>query len=376
MRIAMLGPTSPYRGGISHYTTLLARELAREHDIEVQSFTRMYPDLLFPGKTQLDESAAALDFPSTRVLDSIDPRTWRRAGKAMAASRPALAVFQWWHPFFAPSYRTAALWLKRHSPRTTRVFLCHNVRPHEASLVDDGLLRLAYSGADAFLIHTEGDREELARLAPGKPIAVHPHPTYDVFDDLSEGELSREEARSLLKLEGEVLLFFGYIRAYKGLRYAIEALPKILEERPVTLVIAGEFYEDRAETEALIDRLGVRAHVRLYDQYIPNEEVARYFRAADLCVQPYVSATQSGITQLAWGFARPVLATAVGGLPEVIDDGVTGYLVPPETPAAIADAVLDFFENERGGAMERAVIEARERFSWPSLARELLSLAP
>lgn len=363
----MIGPTYPYRGGISHYNTLLAQELAKQgHQVECLNFTRMYPSLLFPGKTQLDESEEHIGVPSERVLDSLNPLSWRKTGLAAANASPDLAVYHWWHPFFAPSYRGVAASLRRHRRSTRQVFICHNVLPHESSPVDRGLARFAYAAPDAFVVHSTLEEKKLEALAPSKPVRVHPHPSYDVF---AGRPLGRERARRELKLDGDVILFFGYVRPYKGLRYAIEALAEVRRRRPVMLVVAGEFYEPRSEYEALIDRLGLRDAVRVVDEYIPNEDVGAYFEAADLVVQPYVTATQSGISQIAFAFGKPVVATAVGGLPDIIDDGETGFLVPPEDSIAIATAIERFFDGDMAIPMRDAILSSRERFSWSSLAR-------
>lgn len=372
MKLSVVGPTAPYRGGISHYNTLLCQALEDGgHDVRAFNFTRMYPELLFPGKTQLDASRAAIGFPSERTIDSVFPPSWRSTGKRIGKLAPDRIVFQWWHPFFAPSYAAVSFWARRYAPGARQVFVCHNVRPHEASPIDQGLLRLAYSRADAFVVHAAQERDVLAELAPRKPAVVHPHPTYDVF---RSGQLSRGEARQRLELDGDVLLFFGYVREYKGLRFAIEAMPHILKRRPVTLVVAGEFYEERAPYEARIKELGLESRVRLVDRYIANEDVAAFFTASDLVVQPYVHATQSGISQIAFGFDKPVVATNVGGLPEVIRHGETGFLVPPGDANAIAEAVLTFFEDGHQERMARAIRSDQERFSWTSLASAVLSV--
>jgi glycosyltransferase involved in cell wall biosynthesis len=370
VKIGLVGPTFPYRGGISHYTTLLARELAGGHEVFVENFRRLYPELLFPGRTQLDESGNPLEVPSRRILDSLLPWTWSAAGRDAARERPDLVVFQWWHPFFALAYRGVIRGLAR-SSRAAVLFLCHNVLPHEATRLDRLLLSAAFARPHGFLVHSAEDRDHLLAFRPGAPVRVAPHPTYDVF---ARGAPPRAEARRRLGLSGDVLLFFGYVRAYKGLRHLIEALPGILERRKVTLLVVGEFYEKKEPYLERVRRLGVAESVIFVDRYVPNEEVGLYFAAADLVVQPYVTATQSGITQIAFGFGRPVVVTRVGGLPDVVEDGKTGFLVPPEDPGAVRDAVLRFFDEGLGPAMEEAVASGSERFSWNRLADSLLDL--
>jgi D-inositol-3-phosphate glycosyltransferase len=365
VKIVSVGPLAPHRGGISHYHTLLCRSLAHTHDVLGLGFTRLYPDLLFPGKTQLDESAQAIDFPNERVIDSVDPRTWRRAARRVREHGALRLVFQWWHPFFAPAYAGVAALARRRGSRPRVVFVCHNVRPHEGSRANDAVLMAAYRMADAFVVHAESERNALAPLVGERPIAVHAHPPYDVF--AADGAPSRDDAKRTLGLSGDVLLFFGLVRAYKGLMTLLEALPSIVQERPVTLVVAGEFYDARAPYDARIRELGIADRIRIHDRYIPNEDVQTYFAAADVVVQPYVHATQSGISQIAFAFGRPVIATNTGGLKESILHGETGFLVPPEDPQALTHAVVRFFADAHGPAMERA-IRARLPPTWDGLA--------
>jgi D-inositol-3-phosphate glycosyltransferase len=365
VKIVSVGPLAPHRGGISHYHTLLCRALATEHDVLGLGFTRLYPDLLFPGKTQLDESAQSIDFPSERVVDSIDPRSWRRAARRVREHGADRLVFQWWHPFFAPAFAGITALSRRRGVHPRVVFVCHNVRPHEGSRLNDAVLMAAFRMADAFVVHAESERAALAPLVGKRPIEVHPHPPYDVF--ASALAPARDDAKRALGLSGDVLLFFGLVRAYKGLMTLIDALPAIVRERPVTLVVAGEFYDAREPYDARIRALGLEQHVRIHDRYIPNEDVQNYFAAADVVVQPYVHATQSGISQIAFACERAVIATRTGGLSEAILDGETGFLVPPEDPQALARAVVRFFTGGHATRMEQA-IRTRPLPSWDGLA--------
>jgi glycosyltransferase involved in cell wall biosynthesis len=365
VKFSIVGPAYPYRGGIAHYTALLAGALAERHQVSVFTFSRMYPDLFFPGTTQYDESASPLGGACPRALDSVAPWTWLSTGRALARMRPDVIVVQWFHAFFGPAYAGAVLSARRWHPRTRVLYLCHNIYPHEHSLLFRPLARVLLRVADGFICHSRQDTQTLRHLGLEGPVAVADHPTYEV---LSRRTMTRAEARRRLGLDGDVLLFFGYVRAYKGLRQLIEALPLILRERPsVRLLIVGEFYEDRQAHEELIARLGVGHRVTIVDRYVPNEQVSNYFAAADLVVQPYLSTTQSGVTQLAFGCGRPVLVTRVGGLPDAVEDGVTGLLVPPGDPGAICRAVLRFFAEDLAPAMERSITQRRPRFGWDHL---------
>lgn len=375
MRVCLIGPAYPYRGGIAHYTTLLAREFSRNHDILVVNFTRLYPSFLFPGKTQFDESGAPIDVPSERIVDSINPLTAVSAARRIARFSPDLVVFQWWHPFFAVAFAAIGFFLKR-KWNGPILYLCHNVLPHESSLADRVLSRIGFAGADGFLVQSREDADRLRSiLGPslgGKRSDVHPHPIYDVF---RTGTLERDAARRTLGVSGRVALFFGYIRPYKGVRVLLEAFAEAVKEIEMTLLIVGEFYEERQPYDALIDELEIRDKLIIIDRYVPNEEVETYFEAADLVVLPYLSATQSGIVQVAYAFDTPVIVTAVGGLPDVVIDDKTGFVVPPGDPGALARAILAFFRQNRGTDMAAGVAEIKERFSWERCVEKLLQLA-
>jgi glycosyltransferase involved in cell wall biosynthesis len=370
MRVCLVGPTYPYRGGISHYTSLRAAEFGFGHEVKIVNFSRLYPSFLFPGRTQYDTSDSPLRVETDRIIDCLDPFSWYRAGSAAAAFRPDLTVFQWWHPFFGPAYRTVCGALRRGSD-SPRVFLCHNVLPHESSVFDRMLIRVAFGGADAFLVQSNEDGENLKALRPEPTMAVNPLPVYDFFD---AGRFDRGAARVKLGLEGPVILFFGYIRAYKGLADLIEAMPQIVERLPLTLLVVGEFYEARDAYDRRIRKLEIGKHIRIVDEYVPNEDVEIYFKASDLCVLPYRSATQSAIVQTAYGFSKPVVVTAVGGLPDVVDDGRTGYVVPAGDTRALADAVVRFFEEGAAGRMADNIRGEADRFSWRRCVDTLLEL--
>jgi glycosyltransferase involved in cell wall biosynthesis len=371
MRICLVGPTHPYRGGISHFTAMLAREMSGAHDVHIVSFSRLYPGFLFPGRTQFDESASPLTVESERVIDSINPFAWRRAADAVLAHDPGVVVFQWWHPFFAPAFRAMCNRIRRRSDARI-VFLCHNVLPHESSPVDRVLTRWGLGGAHAFITQSHEDKRRLLALIPRATVVVHPHPTYTQF---TVGRIDRDSARERLDISGRVLLFFGLIRRYKGVDTLIDAFARVADELDATLLLVGEFYEDREPYEERIRAHGLTSRVRVVDRYVPDEEVGVYFSAADLVVLPYRSATQSGIAQTAFAFELPVVVSAVGGLPDVVREGETGYVVPPENPEAVAEAIRRFYLEDRAGAMAAAIRADAYRFSWGGCAAAVLAAA-
>ena len=351
MSLTVIGPTHPFRGGIAHYTTLLVRSLRCRHDVQFFSYSRQYPHWLYPGNTDLDPSHSLLihEQPSVR-FDALNPLAWLRVARKVKASNSRLVILQWSTVYWTPFYW---LFLKRlgkgRQPKC--VFICHNVMEHEPNRIKSAISRRVLDCADFFITHSQWDRDNLERwLGPSRSrsIRVSPHPAYE---HLNQSVLSKSEAKAALGIRAErVVLFFGFIRDYKGLRYLIESLPLVRAKLDVHLLIAGEVWGDSKPYHELISQLGLTASVTFIEKYIPNEEVARYFAASDLVVIPYVSATQSGIVQLAYGFGKPVVVSRVGGLPEVVEEGVTGYLVPPQGLRSHQQRRAGFLSAEpRGG---------------------------
>jgi glycosyltransferase involved in cell wall biosynthesis len=338
------------------------------------SFRRLYPGLLFPGTTQFDTSGTAIEPPvrPEPILDSLNPVSWARAGARLRALAPDFLVVPWWHPFFGPSLGTAARRARAGGRRPARIFLCHNVAPHEGTPLDRALTAYGLGGADAFLVHARSEALKLERLAAGRPVRVHPHPSYEIF---SEGAPSRESARASLGLSGRVLLFFGYVRPYKGLHDLLFALTLARRDAWDRLVIAGEFYEPIERYRALLEHPAIRDRVSVVDRYVANEEVGRFLAAADVVALPYREATGSGIAQVAFGAGVPVIATRTGGLEEVVEEGVSGLLVPPRDPPSLARAIERFFDEDLSARLRAGVARDRRRFRWDGLVDALEALA-
>lgn len=368
MTIAVLGPVYPYRGGIAHYTARLVRALGEVGEsVLTVNLTRQYPSALFPGSSQEDGSKQPFETPSERWVDSMRPDTWVTTVARLRRRGVKKLVIQWWHPYFAPSFGTIARLARRAGIEV--IFVCHNVEPHEGTPFDRLALKWAYGGADRFVVHAQAERSKMERYAGGRPVAVVPHPVYDLF---AEGALpERSDCRAGLGLGDaeEVLLFFGLIRPYKGLEVLLRAMPAILSRRPVRLVVAGECYGDAKPLHALIAELGLGDAVKLELKYIPNEAVASYMVASDAVVIPYLHATQSGIVQVAYAFGKPVITTRVGGIPEVVWEGETGLLVPPSDPAALAAAVERFFAEKLAAPFAEGIARRLPELSWEHLAR-------
>ncbi len=364
-RIALVGPAAPFRGGIAQFTDTVGAGLRdRGCSVYMATFRRQYPKMLFPGTSQFD-AARPLAPDTHRLIDSMGPATWIGAARTIAEQRPDAVAFQYWTPFFAPAYGVMA---RRLAARGVRVAaIVHNVYPHERrhGLVSP-LAGYFLKRCGGLLALSDGVAADLKALGVAAPVRMAPHPVYGHFGD----PLPRAEARRRLGVpeDADILLFFGFVRAYKGLRTLLRALPRVLARRPAArLVVAGEFYEDERAYRDLIASLGLGDAVLVRGEYIPEDEVGLYFSAANLVAQPYESATQSGVVQTAWHFDRPVVTTDVGGLAEAVADGVSGYVVPPGDPDALADAIIRYFEEDREAAFAEGARRERERFSWDRL---------
>lgn len=371
MRVALLGPLAPWRGGLAQYLALHGEALMARAEVRGWTFTRQYPGFLFPGSSQLDPATPRPAFPVEATLDSIAPWSWRRTAAKLEAFAPAAVILKWWMPFFAPAFASAVGPLRRKGTRV--VLVCDNLVPHEKRPLDGAFTRWMMRNSDGYLVMSDSVEKDLDSLKPGAPRRRVLHPLYAQFD---RGRWTRETARRHLGLpaEGEVALFFGYVRHYKGLDVLLRAWPRVRARRPVTLLVAGEFYEDAAPYRALAAAAGGEPGVRLLERYLSDEDVEAAFKAADVTVLPYRSATQSGVTHVAYALGVPVITTDVGGLAETVKPDETGLVCAPEDPAALAAAVLHYFEEGMGPRL-RAGVEALQReHSWERLADETLGL--
>ncbi|MCX7791478.1 MAG: glycosyltransferase [Chloroflexaceae bacterium] len=379
MRIGVVGPTYPYRGGIAHYTTLLVHHLRQaEHRAPLYSFTRQYPRWLFPGKTDRDPSTTPLRVDCEYILDPINPLTWLRLVRRVRADQLDLLVLQWWVPYWTPSLATIARLIKR-STNLKIVFICHNVVPHDGGGVLDRRLALTVlRQGDALIVHSEQDRHRLMALLPQAHIVKAAIPTYAPLAHQGASAPERDLRRQLgLPEDAPVLLFFGFVRPYKGLEYLIQAMPHIRARLPAHLLVVGEFWSSREFYARYAKEFGVEPYITFIDRYVPNEELPSFFGLSDVVVLPYVSATQSAVVQLAFGFNKPVITTRVGGLHEVVHDGVNGLIVPPQDELALADAVVRFFNDEVGAQIRARVSTgaAVNTYTWNDLVRALENLA-
>ncbi len=371
MHIVLVGTAYPLRGGIAHYIALLYKKLiAQGHRVEVLSFKRQYPSFLFPGLTQKDKGKELIPIDSVPLLDSINPLTWIKSFFWLKNIKPDIILFKYWMPFFAPCYATIAS-MARYLLRVQVLYICDNIVPHEKKPGDKLLSKIGLKFVDSFIVQSKTVLKDLLTFRPDAVYREIPHPVYEIFPP----PIPKKEARKKLKIiEDNVILYFGYIRAYKGLRYLIQAMPIILKNISAKLLICGEFYEGQKETLNLIRKLNLKNAVIVYDNFIPNEEVNLYFSATDLVALPYVSATQSGIVQIAYYYNRPVVATNVGGLPEVIINGKTGYVVPPQDPEALADSIVKFYREKKEKAFAENIEMEKKKYSWDRMIRAIEEL--
>jgi glycosyltransferase involved in cell wall biosynthesis len=374
-RFALIGPTYPFRGGIAHYTTLLARHLRQEHEVLLLSFSRQYPAWLFPGKSDKDPSERPLQTNAEYLLDPLNPVTWHKTLKRLREWQPDVVIIPWWHPYFAPTWTTLSRGIKRLPDRPKLIFICHNVLPHEQGRLSHYLLptalKLAIGHGNGFIVHSQADGRHLQQILPKARFQVTPIPT---FEDLGVADTSHIILPVVLPDDRPLLLFCGLVRPYKGLDVLLEALAIAVQERPLHLLVAGEFWQGgEAQYRQQIERLNLNNHVTILNEYLPDELLAACIDRADVVVLPYRSATQSAIIQTAFGRGKPVITTDVGGLAEVVEDGRTGLVVPPEKPLRLAQSINDYFLHQRAAEFAKN-IQQDGRFTWNLLLAKITSL--
>lgn len=369
-KIVMIGPVYPYKGGIAHYTGLMCKNLRKKYDVRMISYKMQYPKLLF-RKPQRDYENDAFEIGDTEFLiHTANPFNWRKVVKYINAMRADLVIIQWWHPYFSLCYRSIAKYLKD----TKVLFLCHNVFPHERFPMDKRLTKSVLKCGNYFIVHSQQDAEDLLAIKPEASYQKTVLPTYNVFKFT---DMSKQEARRQLGISDKeyVLLFFGLVREYKGLKYLIQAMPEIFAAYSnIKLLVVGDFAGKKEEYMDIISKTGAKQTICIYDGYIPDREVEKFFACCDLVVLPYISATQSAVVQMAYGFDKPVVVTNVGGLPEVVANGKTGYVVPPENPQALADAVIRFFKEGKALEFEAGVKQESYRYDWDRMTETVESL--
>ena len=359
-KIVIIGPVYPYNSGIAHYTGLMYRALEKKFDMVMVSYKMQYPKLLFKQE-QKDYSDKTFQIEGTKYwLHTANIVNCIQTAKKINKISPDMVIFQWQHPYFAPCFWIVTKRLKH----TKILFVCHNVLPHERFPLDKLLTKITLRQGNCYIVQSKQDEQDLKQIIRNPIYERAVHPTYEAYKFTG---MTQQEARRELIIEREekVILFFGLIRKYKGLQYLLKAMPRVQKEvEHVRLLVVGEMREEQNQYMNLIKELEIEDVVDLRMEYVPDCEVEKYFMASDVVVLPYVSATQSGIVQVAYGFEKPVIVTNVGGLPEVVSNNRTGYVVKSENVEQLADAVIRFFAEDKGAEFSKNIKEEARRFSW------------
>lgn len=369
MKIVVLGTAWPYRGGIALFNERLAREFQKENDeVITYTFTLQYPSFLFPGKTQYSEEPAPQDMTIVRKVSSVNPFNWIKVGRELKKMAPDLIVIGFWLPFMAPCLGTIAR-IARKNGKTKVVSVVHNIVPHEHRIGDKMFATYFCNSVDGFVAMSDSVLNDLTLFDSVKPRVFCRHPLYDNFGK----QVDREEALAELGLDtsNRYMLFFGLIRDYKGLDIMLKAYADSrLRKMGVKLIVAGEFYNNAEKYFELEKELGLEGEVIWHREFVPDSKVRYYFGAADIIVQPYKSATQSGVTQIAYHFEKPMIVTNVGGLAEIVPNGKAGYVVEPDEKE-IADAIVDFFGNNRQDEFKEGLLFEKRKYAWSNMTKSV-----
>jgi len=371
MKIIIVGTAYPYRGGLAAYNERLAYEYAKQgHDVEIFTFSMQYPAFLFPGKTQYSSEPAPQELKIIRNVNSINPFNWINVATKIRRKSPDLVLIKFWLPFMAPCLGTIGRLSQ--SKKTKVISILDNIIPHEKRLADRLFASYFVKAVDGFVAMSKSVLNDVELFDKKKPKVFCPHPLYDNFGE----KIGREEALQKIGLDStqRYMLFFGFIRDYKGLDLLLKAYADSrFRKMNVKLIVGGEFYNNSSQYFELEKELGLQGEVIWKNDFIPDSEVRYYFSAADIIVQPYKSATQSGVTQIAYHFEKPMLVTNVGGLSEIVPDGKVGYIVEPDS-RFIADSLVDFYSNERFDTFKENILIEKKKYSWQRMTEAIGSL--
>jgi glycosyltransferase involved in cell wall biosynthesis len=370
MKITILSTAYPLRGGISHFIGLLYKELSGNNSVNVITFKRQYPSIFFPGKSQIESGNTVEKIPTEVLVDSINPISWIKVGRKIQKDSPDLLIFKYWMPFFAPCFGPISK-IARKNGKTKVLIICDNVIPHEKKPGDKASTKYFFRFVDYFVLLSKKVQADLLKLKPGAKNKILPHPIYSNFGN----PIDKTKARKFLNLpeKEKLILFFGFIRDYKGLDVLLEAVAK-LKGKNIKLIVAGEFYSNEEKYKKIINEFQLKDHLHLFTDFIPTSEVKYYFSASDVVILPYRDATQSGIVQIAMNFNKPVIATNVGGLGEVISDNQTGFIVEKENPGALARAIEKFFAEDKENEFVKNIEIESEKYSWSKFVNGIQEL--
>ncbi len=367
MKITILGTAYPYRGGLAAFNERLAQEFVKESDnVTIETFTLQYPNFLFPGKTQYSSEPAPENIQIQRSVSSVNPFNWLSVGRKIAKDAPDILIIKFWLPFMAPCFGTIARKVRKNG-KTKVISILDNIIPHEKRLADKLLSNYFVGAVDGFIAMSKSVLSDLNLFDKQKPRCFCPHPLYDNFGE----KLAKSDAIRNLQLDEKTqyILFFGFIRDYKGLDLLLEAMAnKKLKDKNLKLIVAGEFYNNADKYFELEKKFNIADKIIWRNDFIPDSQVATYFSAADIIVQPYKSATQSGVTQIAYHFEKPMLVTNVGGLAEIVPNGKVGYVVESNANA-IVSALCDFYDNNRENEFIENVVVEKQKYTWNRMTK-------
>lgn len=369
MKVTILGSAYPLRGGLAAYNQRLAREFSAQGDeVSIVTFSLQYPEFLFPGTTQYSSLPKPADLSIEVAVNSINPFNWIKVGLKIKKQKPDILVVKFWLPFMAPCLGTICRIVKRNR-HTKIVSILDNIIPHEKRIGDRLFTAYFVNGVDAFIAMSDSVYNDLSVFDTKKPRLLSPHPLFDNYG----APIAKSEALQRLKLDASkrYMLFFGLIRDYKGLDILLKAMAREeLRNSDIQLIVAGEYYSNKEEYEQLIRALNLKDKLELHTRFIPDDEVVNYFCAADMVVQPYKHATQSGVTQVCYHFNKPMLVTNVGGLPEIVPDNKVGFVVEPDEQA-VADAILKFYGEHKETEFIQNILEEKQKYSWKVMVEKV-----
>lgn len=372
MKILFIGPAYPYRGGLATFNECMARQFIKEgEDVKLETFTLQYPSFLFPGTTQYSTDPAPEDLNISRTINSINPFNWFKVGKRIAEENYDMVLVRFWLPFMAPCLGTISRLIRKN--KKTKVFaIVDNMIPHEKRIGDITLGKYFVNSVDGFITLSQSVLDDVNKFDKhNKPKICTPHPVYNIYGETCKKELACEKL--MIDPSFKYVLFFGFIREYKGLDILMESFKYLPND--IKLIVAGEFYNNSERYKRLEKELNLFGRIHWFTEFIPTNEVATYFSAAEIVAQPYKTATQSGVTQVAYQLEKPMLVTNVGGLAEIVPHGKVGY-VTEVNPEAVANAIKDFYENDRTAEFLPHIRTEKQKYSWSELnskTRELFS---
>lgn len=370
MKIVLLGTANPYRGGLATFNERLAMEFQNQgHEVEIFNFTLQYPSFLFPGTSQYLETPHESHVKITRKVNSVNPINWILIGIELYRLKPDIIIFRYWISFMAPCYSVIAWIAKRN--KISKIFtIVDNAISHEPKFYEKPVTKLFFSVSDNFLVMSQKVIADLKTLTSKKAAFCH-HPLYDSYSSI----LSKRDARTKLSLplDERILLFFGFIRDYKGLDTLMRAMSlQKTRDHHIKLIIAGEFYSNRDYYLTLAEELNLNDQIFWHTDFIPDDKIADYFCASDAVVLPYKSSTQSGVTQIAYVYHTPIIATNVGGIKEMVEHLVHGLIIEPN-PESIADALVKFYDEDLEKEFKKNIERDKSNYSWPHFVNTLIA---